>query len=305
MSSVTVSAPAKINLSLGVGPVRADGFHALATVYQAVGLHDEVTARDADEVSVRVRGGSRLDVADVPTDDTNIAVRAALLLTEHHKIQRGVELTIDKTIPVAGGMAGGSADGAAALLACDRLWRLETSVEELAELAAELGSDVPFALVGGTAIGSGRGEVVTPLMTRGEYWWVVVESERGLSTPAVYREFDALHVGSALGAPELPDELMAALRGHDVAELGAALSNDLQAAALRLRPELAQVLELGRLESAHGALVSGSGPSCLFLCEGRSHAVQVAAGLSAKGVGPVSYAPGPVHGARVVARTED
>jgi len=305
MSSVTVSAPAKINLSLGVGPVRSDGFHALATVYQAVGLHDEVTARDADEVSVRVRAGSRLDVADVPTDDTNIAVRAALLLAEHHRVQRGVELTIDKTIPVAGGMAGGSADGAAALLACAGLWRLDTSVEELVELAAELGSDVPFALVGGTAIGSGRGEVVTPLMTRGEYWWVVVESERGLSTPAVYREFDALHAGSALGVPQLPDELMAALRGHDVAELGAALSNDLQAAALRLRPELATVLELGRLESAHGALVSGSGPSCLFLCEGRSHAVLVATGLSARGVGPVSYAPGPVHGARVTARTED
>jgi 4-diphosphocytidyl-2-C-methyl-D-erythritol kinase len=305
MSSVTVSAPAKINLSLGVGPVRRDGFHALATVYQAVGLHDEVTARDADEVSVRVRAGSRLDLADVPTDETNIAVRAALVLAEHHRVQRGVELTIDKTIPVAGGMAGGSADGAAALLACDRLWHLDTPAEELAELAAELGSDVPFALVGGTAIGSGRGEVVTPLMTRGEYWWVVAESERGLSTPAVYRRFDELHAGAPVGTPELPDELMAALRGHDVAELGAALSNDLQPAALALRPELSTILELGLLESAHGALVSGSGPSCLFLCEGRSHAVQVAAGLVAHGVGPVSYAPGPVHGARVVSRTED
>lgn len=305
MSSVTVSAPAKINLSLGVGPVRPDGFHSLATVYQAVGLHDEVTARDAGEVTVTVRAGSRLDLAEVPTDETNIAVRAALLLAEHHHVERGAELTIDKAIPVAGGMAGGSADGAAALLACDRLWGLDTPTEQLAELAGELGSDVPFALVGGTAIGSGRGEVVTPLMTRGEYWWVVVESEHGLSTPAVYRQFDALHAGSELGAPELPDELMQALRGHDVAELGAALSNDLQAAALVLRPELAAVLELGRLESAHGALVSGSGPSCLFLCDSRSHAVQVAAGLSAHGVGPVSYAPGPVHGARVVARTED
>lgn len=300
-----MSAPAKINLSLGVGPVRPDGFHALATVYQAVGLHDEVTARDADDISVRIRGGSRLDVADVPTDATNIAVRAALLLAEHHHIERGVELTIAKTIPVAGGMAGGSADGAAALLACDRLWGLHTPAEELAEVAAQLGSDVPFALVGGTAIGSGRGEVVTPLMTLGEYWWVVVESERGLSTPEVYRQFDELHRGSSLGTPELPDELLQALRGHDVAELGAALSNDLQAAALALRPELKAVLELGRLQSAHGALVSGSGPSCLFLCEGRSHAVQVAARLSANGVGPVSYAPGPVHGARVVARTED
>jgi 4-diphosphocytidyl-2-C-methyl-D-erythritol kinase len=305
MSSVTVSAPAKINLSLGVGPVRPDGFHALATVYQAIGLHDEVTARDADELSVTVRAGDRLDLAEVPTDDTNIAVRAALLLAEHRNLERGVDLTIDKTIPVAGGMAGGSADAAAALLACDRLWGLDTPAAELAELAAELGSDVPFALVGGTAIGSGRGEVVTPLMTRGEYWWVVVESERGLSTPAVYREFDALHADSGVGVPELPDELMAALRGHDVARLGAALSNDLQAAALALRPELAAVLDLGRLASAHGALVSGSGPSCLFLCEDRAHAVRVAVQLTREGAGPVSYAPGPVPGARVVARTED
>jgi 4-diphosphocytidyl-2-C-methyl-D-erythritol kinase len=300
--TVVVSAPAKINLSLGVGPVRPDGFHALATVYQAVGLHDHVTVSDADDISVSVRGGSR-DVGEVPTDESNIAVRAAQLLARHHEVGRGVRITIDKTIPVAGGMAGGSADGAAALLACDLLWGLGTPREQLVGFAAELGSDVPFALVGGTAIGSGRGEVVTPLMTRGEYWWVVVEADGGLSTPAVYREFDALNAGTEVGDPEIPDELMQALRGHDVAELGAALSNDLQPAALSLRPELEAVLEQGRLASAHGAIVSGSGPSCLFLCEGRSHAVQVAGDLAARGLGPVSYAPGPVHGARVVART--
>ena len=197
-------------------------------------------------------------------------------------------------------MAGGSADAAATLLALDHLWGLGTPRPELLRIAAELGSDVPFALVGGTAIGSGRGEVVVPLITVGEYWWVVLESEQGLSTPSVYREFDVLHDGTSVPDPEIPDALMAALRSHDVAALGASLSNDLQAAALRLRPELGRALEQGRLESAHGAIVSGSGPSCLFLCEGRSHAVQVAGGLRSLDLGPVSFAPGPVHGARVV-----
>jgi 4-diphosphocytidyl-2-C-methyl-D-erythritol kinase len=304
--AVAVTAPAKINLSLGVGPRRADGFHALATVYQAIGLYDQVVVSDADAgaggVTVTVRGDARLAVGDVPTDGTNIAARAARLLAKHHGIERPVEIVIDKGIPVAGGMAGGSADAAATLVACDQLWGLRTPPEELAELAAELGSDVPFALVGGTAIGSGRGEVVTPLMTRGEYWWVVLESPEGLSTPSVYQEFDALHDAADVGAPEIPDALIQALRGHDVADLGAALRNDLQQAAFRLRPGLEDALHAGRRESAYGAILSGSGPSCLFLCEGRSHAVQVAGGLTSQGLGPVSFAPGPVHGARVVAR---
>ncbi len=299
---VTVSAPAKINLSLGVGAVRPDGYHALATVYQAIGLHDRVTVSASDEVTITLRADARLDVSDVPTDGANIAVRAALLLAEHHGLSRGVAIEIDKGIPVAGGMAGGSADAAAALLACDHLWGLATPREELLEVAGELGSDVPFALVGGTAIGSGRGEVVTPLMTRGEYWWVVLESHVGLSTPAVYREFDVMHAGRPVPEPDLPDKLMQALRGNDVEALGASLRNDLQDAAFRLRPELEDALLLGQAESAYGALLSGSGPSCLFLCEGRTHALQVSVALEAQGLGPVSVAPGPVPGARVLAK---
>lgn len=302
--AVAVTAPAKINLCLGVGPVREDGYHALATVYQAIGIYDQVTVTPADEVTVTMRASRRLSVEDVPTDTSNIAARAALVLAEHHGIERGVAITIDKGIPVAGGMAGGSADGAASLLACDHLWGLRSSKDELLELAGELGSDVPFALVGGTAIGSGRGEVVTPLMTRGEYWWVVLESEVGLSTPSVYREFDLMHEGSPVRPPEISDELISALRRHDIAGLGAHLSNDLQQAALRLRPELGRGLEHGRLESAHGAILSGSGPSCLFLCQGRAHALHVAAGLRSVGLGPVSFAPGPVHGARLVAKEQ-
>jgi 4-diphosphocytidyl-2-C-methyl-D-erythritol kinase len=249
-----------------------------------------------------VRAEGRLGIEDVPTDSTNIAARAARLLAEHHGLDRAVHIEIDKAIPVAGGMAGGSADAAAGLLACDHLWRTRTPREELLELAAELGSDVPFALVGGTALGTGRGERVAPLMTQGEYWWVVLESQLGLSTPAVYREFDVMHQGPVLDAPEIPDELLSALRSHDVTGLGRALANDLQPAALRLRPELAFALDRGREASAFGAVVSGSGPTCLFLCDSRTHAEQVAAALAQSGLGPVSAAPGPVHGARVIGR---
>ncbi len=300
---VSVVAPAKVNLCLGVGPVREDGFHPLATVYQAVGLFDRVTVRDADELTLTLRADARLSVAEVPADGSNLAVQAALLLAKHHGIERGADIVIDKGIPVAGGMAGGSADAAATLLACDRLWGLGTSRAELLELAAELGSDVPFALVGGTAVGSGRGELVTPLETRGDYWWVVLESAVGLSTPAVYREFDVLHSSpgrSGIETPRIPEELTAALRDHDVSGLGSALGNDLEAAALRLRPELRDALEVGRrLEGVHGALLSGSGPSCLFLCATQVDAVRVGRLLSAEGLGTVSVAPGPVAGAHV------
>jgi 4-diphosphocytidyl-2C-methyl-D-erythritol kinase len=301
--TVTATAPAKINLCLGVGSRRADGFHALATVYQAVGLHDRVTVGDADDVSVTVRT-DRLPVDGVPTDESNIAVRAALLLARHHGSERGVSIIVDKGIPVAGGMAGGSADAAAALLACDRLWGLGTPRAELLELAGELGSDVPFALVGGTAVGSGRGELVTPLATRGEFWWVVLESTEGLSTPAVYREFDVLCDASVPEVPTVSTEVLEALAADDVAALGAALSNDLQAAALRLRPELQGALARDGLDRVHGSVVSGSGPSCLFLCAGRADAAHVAATLRARGLGAVSFAPGPVPGARILAVTD-
>jgi 4-diphosphocytidyl-2-C-methyl-D-erythritol kinase len=299
---VVATAPAKVNLCLGVGPVRADGFHPLATVYQAVGLYDEVTVRASTDGSwgIEVEGDERLSVSEVPTDDTNLAMRAGKLLAAHLGIDAGLQMTIDKGIPVAGGLAGGSADAAAALVACDAFWGARTPREELLELAAELGSDVPFALVGGTAIGSGRGELVTPAMTRGSYWWVVLESGQGLSTPAVYREFDVMHEGHTVPEPQIPDTLMEALRSGDIEKLGASLSNDLQPAAFRLRPELEQSLFHGLEGSAHGAIVSGSGPSCLFLAEGRPHAEQVAGWLKGYGLGPVSFAPGPVPGARVV-----
>ena len=297
---VVASAPAKVNLCLHVGPPRPDGFHSLATVYQAIDLYDEVTVRPASRDSVTVAGHGRLAVAEVPTDSSNIALRAARLLAAHHGIAAAVAIHIAKFIPVAGGMAGGSADAAATLVACDALWGTKTPFEELLALAGELGSDVPFALLGGTAVGSGHGELVTPLPTRAKCWWVVLESPAGLSTPAVYREVDRLRAGSVVPEPEVPAQLVEALRVGDLPALGAALSNDLQPAAFRLRPELESNLATGLAAAPHGALLSGSGPSCLFLCESPEHVAKVVAALSSAGLEPISLATGPVEGARVV-----
>jgi 4-diphosphocytidyl-2-C-methyl-D-erythritol kinase len=298
-SSVTVAAPAKINLQLGVGAARADGFHTLATVYQAIGLYDEVTVTPAASTTLTVVGEG-VDVSDVPTDSTNLALRAAVLLASRAGVDDAeVSMTIRKRIPVAGGMAGGSTDGAAALLACDALWGTRTAQEDLLSLAAELGSDVPFCLVGHTAGGSGRGEVVHAVEDAGSYWWVVALSDRGLSTPAVYAEFDRRHAGAEVAEPEVSADLLAALATGDAVRLGATLSNDLEAPALTLRPDLADLLELGGRPPSLGALLSGSGPTCLFLAADEGDARKIRDMLRAAGT-PALVAPGPVPGAHVV-----
>jgi 4-diphosphocytidyl-2-C-methyl-D-erythritol kinase len=307
-AGVRVRAPAKINLALCVGPSRRDGYHPLATVYQAVSLYDEVHAAwaEPDEFAVTVSGeGADL----VPTDETNLALRAARLLARDHGQggSLGALLSIKKAIPVAGGLAGGSADAAAALLACAVLWDLDVGSNELTPLAAELGSDVPFALLGGTALGSGRGEHVVPVLARGGYHWVLAFGHHGLSTPAVYRRHDELGARKAglrgRGGPafEVPPALMNALRSGDPVALGAALVNDLQPAALDLQPRLRQVLEAGLEHGAVGALVSGSGPTCAFLAANEAAAVDLSVALSADGqCRAVRRATGPVTGARVI-----
>jgi 4-diphosphocytidyl-2-C-methyl-D-erythritol kinase len=299
-ATVCVQVPAKINLALKVGAPRADGYHPLATVYQAVSLYDQVQAEWADpgefEVVVSGEGADQ-----VPLDDSNLVIRAARLLAQRHgpHDSPGARLSITKSIPVAGGLAGGSANGAAALLACAALWDLDVDAEELHRLAAELGSDVPFALVGGTAVGTGRGEDVAPALARGSYQWVLAFGYHGLSTAAVYRRFDELSPGAA--PPEVPADLMNALRSGDPRMLAAALSNDLQPAALDLQPRLRTVLETGLEYGALGALVSGSGPTCAFLVESESAAVDLSVSLSAEGLcRAVRRATAPVVGARIV-----
>jgi 4-diphosphocytidyl-2-C-methyl-D-erythritol kinase len=303
---VTVRVPAKINVCLGVGPVRDDGFHPLATVYQAIDLHDEVRATPADDDEVTVVttvdvAGAAQESALVPEGADNLAVRAALALREHAGVEAGVQLAIRKVIPVAGGMAGGSADAAATLVACNELWGLGLSRHDLEPIAAGLGSDVPFLLHGGNAIGGGRGELLSPVLARGRYHWVVGIAEHGLPTADVYAEFDRLHADEAPADPQVSDALLAALRAGDPHALGRELSNDLAAAALSLRPELQDTLDLGRHAGALGALVSGSGPTCLFLAEDERHGLDIAIALAGAGVcADVVQSTGPVAGARVV-----
>jgi 4-diphosphocytidyl-2-C-methyl-D-erythritol kinase len=299
---VTVRVPAKVNLQLSVGPRRPDGYHDLANVFQAVSLHDEVTAVPGDGITVSVEGvGSATDVSGVPTDGTNLAARAARAVADRVGISAGVALRIRKAIPVAGGMAGGSADAAAALLACDALWGAGLSRADLDELAAGLGADVPFALLGNTALGVARGDRLSEVLGRGQFHWVLAVDPEGLSTAAVYAECDRLRGDAAVGEPAADPALMSALRSGDAAALGRALCNDLEAAAISLRPSLARTLEAGRDLGVLGAVVSGSGPTCAFLVADAEAALDVAVGLTALGVcRDVRRATGPVPGARVI-----
>ncbi len=298
--SLTVRAPAKINLHLGVGALGADGYHPLATLYQAVGLYDDVTVEEQLEWSVHLRGDGRIDLGEVPSGDDNIALRAGRALVAHHGLDRAAKVEIRKGIPVAGGMAGGSADAAATLVALDRLWDLQTPDDDLLRLAAGLGSDVPFALVGGTALGSGHGELVTPVPDHGSWWWVVVETDTGLATPGVYRAFDELHAGRDVPTPEIPSALYDALADGDVERLARLLRNDLQEPALRLRPDLSTTFDDALAAGAHAALLSGSGPSVLLLCADRDQAEGVEAELAERGHRRTSVVPAPVAGAHVV-----
>ncbi|GAB1329174.1 4-(cytidine 5'-diphospho)-2-C-methyl-D-erythritol kinase [Streptomyces sennicomposti] len=296
--SVTVRVPAKVNVQLAVGAARPDGFHDLANVFLAVGLYDEVTVTEADELRVTCSGP---DAAQVPLDRTNLAARAALALAGRYGREARVHLHIAKDIPVAGGMAGGSADGAGALLACDALWGTDASREELLDICAELGSDVPFSLVGGAALGTGRGEKLRELEVGGAFHWVFAVADGGLSTPAVYGEFDRLTEGVAVPEPAASEELLAALAKGDAHALAAALSNDLQPAALSLRPSLADTLAAGRAAGALAALVSGSGPTTAFLTPDAATATEVAEALRTSGTCRATrVAASPAPGATVV-----
>lgn len=295
----TVRAAAKINLHLGVGRVREDGFHPLDTVYQAIGLHDDLVVAPADTLSVTTQAGQHVDASGVPEGEDNIAVRAARLLAVEAGVPATGRLTVRKDIPVAGGMAGGSADAAAALIAFDRLWDTQVADDTLLRLAAELGSDVPFSLIGGTARGRGRGEVVEPVTDTGTWWWVVVPTSQGLSTPAVYRHFDVLHPDAPI-APPSAEPLIAALATGEPLRLARVLHNDLQEPAIDLRPELGALIERGEAEGALRGMVSGSGPTVVFLCDSRDGAMATAEGLSESGQGGVLVAAGPVAGAHVV-----
>ncbi|MGQ0574162.1 MAG: 4-(cytidine 5'-diphospho)-2-C-methyl-D-erythritol kinase [Pseudonocardia sp.] len=294
---VTVRVPAKINLHLAVGPRRADGFHDLVTVFHAVSLFDEVTVETADEAGIEVHGEG---VAEVPVDETNLAWRAVQLLADRVGREPAVRLVLRKGIPVAGGMAGGSADAAAALVGLSALWSLDLGREELSGLAAELGSDVTFALHGGTAVGTGRGEQIVPVLARHPQHWVVALHRGGLATAAVYGELDRLR-GDTEPSPRPVEPVLEAVAGGDPRQLALCLGNDLQVAAVSMAPDLRRTLRAGVAAGALAGVVSGSGPTCAFLCGSAESAVEIAAELAGAGVcGTVRVANGPVPGARVV-----
>jgi 4-diphosphocytidyl-2-C-methyl-D-erythritol kinase len=301
VTSIAARAPAKVNAALAVGPLRPDGFHELRTVYLAVSLFDTVTVRPADGLSVAVTG---IDVDVVPTDRRNLVWRAAELLAEQAGVRADAAIEIDKAIPAAAGLAGGSADAAAALVALDALWGTGAVGADLERLAAQLGSDVPFSLHGGVALGSGRGEVLSPVLVGAPSHWVLGIAGSGLSTPAVYAELDRLRAAGTVpgGTPLTPVEpVIAAFRTGTPPALAATLGNDLQAAALTLRPELDRALRAATEVGALAALVSGSGPTIAALADDEEGAIRLAAALAGAGVfRTVRAVHGPVPGARLV-----
>ncbi len=303
-TSIAVRAPAKLNLFLAVGPPAEDGYHALTTVFLAVSLFDTVTVSH-----VRAGTGLRLavsgpDSAAVPADASNLAWRAAVLLAQRSGIDADADIAIDKQIPVEAGLAGGSADAAATLVALDGLWGTALDRGQLAELAAELGSDVPFSLHGHVALGTGRGDRLSAVLARGRTDWVLGIARTGLSTPIVYAELDRLRAQRDLPSDGDPAGVLTALRKDDPELLSGALTNDLAVAALSLRPDLRRALRVGEEAGALGQLISGSGPTVAYLARDAEHAITVAARLSAEGLfASVRVASGPAPGARFARST--
>lgn len=328
---VTALAPGKINLSLRVGPLRADGYHDVATLYYAVSLYEEVTATPRYDGAITVTlsehsafsgvesfdpaSGERVTAA-IPLDENNLAHRAASLLRQNIESREttalsfaevdqpayGVDLTITKNVPVAGGMGGGSADAAATLMACSALWEAGLTKEQLAELGAQLGADVPFAILGGAAVGQGTGEDLSPLLARGELHLVIVPSSAGLSTPEVYRMLDTMRADAHLQpeTPHLDDDLVRAVSTSNAELVATLMVNEMQPAALKLVPELENMLDAGLHAGALQGMVSGSGPTLMFLARDAEAATQVATALEEHTDVWSIPVHGPVTGARLL-----
>jgi 4-diphosphocytidyl-2-C-methyl-D-erythritol kinase len=293
--------PAKVNLQLSVGPLGSDGFHEVTTVFQAISLFDDVTvatAPDGDGIKISISGQTS---SGVPADSSNLAVKAAELMIKNYDLPTNLIIKLKKEIPVAGGMAGGSADAAGVIVGLDSLFELGLSRDEMEVVGSKIGSDVPFSICGGVAIGTGRGDQITPALAKGNYNWVLALSGQGLSTPSVYQECDRLREGLSISSPAVSEQLMQALRAGDAKALGKALTNELQPAACSLRPALRLVLDVGVDYGALGGIVSGSGPTVAFLVSDDDHAMDLTVALSASGVvSSVVRATGPAHGARII-----
>ena len=298
---VVAMVPAKVNLQLSVGPLGSDGFHEVTTVYQAISLFDDVTvatAPDGEGIKISISGQTS---SGVPADNSNLAVKAAELMIKNYDLPTDLIIKLKKEIPVAGGMAGGSADAAGVIVGLDSLFELGLSRDEMEIVGSKIGSDVPFSICGGVAIGTGRGDQITPALAKGSYNWVLALSGQGLSTPSVYQECDRLREGLSISSPAVSEQLMQALRAGDAKALGKSLTNELQSAACSLRPALRLVLDVGVDYGALGGIVSGSGPTVAFLVSDDDHAMDLTVALSASGVvSSVVRATGPAHGARII-----
>jgi len=298
---VVTRVPGKVNLQLSVGPLGDDGFHEVTTVFQAISLFDDVTVSEGKTGSGTTISVTGQTANGVPADASNLAIRAAQLMMKEFELSPDLEIKLKKEIPVAGGMAGGSADAAGVIVGLDSLYELGLSRDEMEKIASQIGSDVPFSLSGGVAIGTGRGDQITTALAKGSYTWVLALSSQGLSTPAVYQECDRLREGLSIASPQVSEPLMQALRAGDSKALGKSLLNDLQAAACSLRPALRLVLDVGIDYGALGGIVSGSGPTVAFLVSDEEHAMDLTVALSASGVvSSITRAVGPAHGARII-----
>lgn len=298
---VVTRVPGKVNLQLSVGPLGDDGFHEVTTVFQAISLFDDVTVTEGKSGAGTTISVSGQTANGVPADASNLAIRTAQLMMKEFDLSTDLEIKLKKEIPVAGGMAGGSADAAGVIVGLDSLYELGLAKDEMEKIASQIGSDVPFSLSGGVAIGTGRGDQITTALSKGSYTWVLALSSQGLSTPAVYQECDRLREGLSIASPQVSEPLMQALRAGDSKALGKSLLNDLQAAACSLRPALRLVLDVGIDYGALGGIVSGSGPTVAFLVSDEEHAMDLTVALSASGVvSSIARAVGPAHGARII-----
>jgi len=291
MTIVTATAPAKVNLVFEVGPLQANGYHDVNTLFLALDLREEVTVSKAlpgTGISIFVKGDGlpSRHLAAVPTDSSNLVAKVAVLLSQKLDIETpDIQIDILKRIPVAGGMAGGSADAAAMLVAFNEYAHQEfgtarLSTEELMDVAAELGSDISFCVLGQLAVGTGRGEQlqsVTPFPF--DTHWVLAISPQGLSTPSVYAMFDELGV-----LPNFSDLMQVSGSITSLDALALALSNGLQDAALALMPQLESLIEEIEGLGALKAIVSGSGPTIAALCSSKDQAIEIAKTLNERGI---------------------
>jgi len=290
-NQIIASAPGKINIFFKVGSLQDDGYHEVLSIYQALDLREIVKVSSSATWRVAVSGSlSEEQIASVPTGQDNLVVRAAKAIASLAKISNPPELSfeITKNVPVAGGMGGGSADAAAAMLAVDALWGTKLDQEELMTAASNFGADIPFSILGGTAVGVGRGDQLSPLDGVRKLHWVLVPMNAGLSTPKVYAKLDEMRVSQGqdprqIDSPKSPQELIDALKLGDAHAVAKHLHNDLQDAAVALMPELAKTIATGLAAGALAAMVSGSGPTVVMLAESETAAESIANRLALEG----------------------